>query len=127
MDLGKCLIMYVLRNFDFISVDRLANLVFLVDRLGNYNAFNWTRIDLIISSDEFLSLMEELKSNGVVKENNGFISIVNKNIDDALSRDCGWLSSNVKSTVSFVLSKYGSLSDSALSDVVESIFEGDEF
>lgn len=127
MDLGRCLIMYVLRNFNFISIDRLANLVFLVDKFGNYNAFNWSKIDLIVTSDEFLSLIEELVRDGIIKINNGFINMVNKDIKDFLNRDCGWLSENVGSTVSFILSRYGSLDDGALSDVVNSVFEGGLF
>ncbi|WP_069807241.1 hypothetical protein [Vulcanisaeta thermophila] len=125
MDLGRCLIINVLRRFNFISIDKLANLVFIVDRVGNYNAFSWSRVDLVITSDEFLDTFEGLVRDGVIRVNNGLVSMSGVgNVEDLLNRECGWLRGSVDSTVSFVIREYGPLNDDELSDIVESMFEG---
>lgn len=97
-------------------------MVFLIDRLGGgFEAFNWDRIDLVLTSPEFISVIERLTKAGVVKTVGDFIIPLDNNYDPG---GCGWLENSVKSAIDYVINKYGGLSDGELDDVVDSIMEG---
>ncbi|ADN51802.1 hypothetical protein [Vulcanisaeta distributa] len=120
MGLIECIVVDALRRLGRVSLDRLAKIVFLVDRLGGFEAFNWDRIDLVLTSPEFISVIERLVKSGVVKTMGDFVIPIDNDYDPG----CGWLENSVKSTINYVVSKYGGLSDGELDDVVDSIMEG---
>ena len=120
MSLIECLIITALRRLGMVSLDRLAKIVFLIDRLGNFEAFDWERIDLVLTSPEFLSTIERLTKDGVIKAAGSFITVLDDNYDPG----CGWLEDSVKSETDYVINKYGNLSDGELDEVIESILEG---
>ncbi len=120
MGLIECIVVDALRRLGRVSLDRLAKIVFLVDRLGGFEAFNWDRIDLVLTSPEFISVIERLVKAGVVKTVGDFVIPIDNDYDPG----CGWLENSVKSTINYVINKYGGLSDGELDDVVDSIMEG---
>jgi len=120
MGLIECVVYSVLRRLGRVSMDRLAKVIFLVDRLGGFDAFNWDRIDLVITSPEFLNAVEELTKLGILRVINDLVMLANSNYDPG----CGWLRDRVESVTEFVLNKYGNLSDGELDDVVEAVLEG---
>ncbi|ADY01041.1 hypothetical protein VMUT_0831 [Vulcanisaeta moutnovskia 768-28] len=120
MSLIECIVVSALRRLGRVSLDRLAKVIFLVDKLGGFDTFNWDRIDLVITSPEFISVIEQLTKTGVVKTIGDFIIPLNNDYDPG----CGWLENTVQSIIDYVIKKYGGLSDGELDDVIESIMEG---
>ncbi len=120
MGLIECIIISTLRKLGRANLDRLAKIVFLVDRFGDLQAFNWDRIDLVITSPDLIGSVEQLTRNGVIRNIGDFLTLVNNDYDPG----CGWIGSTVESTINYVLKKYGQLSDSELDDIVESVYEG---
>ena len=120
MGLIECIIYNVLRRLGGASMDRLAKVVFLIDKFGGFETFNWDRIDLVITSPELLNTLEEMTKLGILKITNNLVTLTNNNYDPG----CGWLKNRVETTTEFVLNKYGNLSDGELDDVVEAVLEG---
>ena len=120
MGLIECLIITALRRLGRASMDRLAKIVFLIDRLGGFEALDWERIDLVLTSPEFLSAIERLTKDGVIKAVGNFITALDNNYDPG----CGWFENSVKSATDYVINKYGNLSDGELDEVIDSILEG---
>ena len=120
MGLIECLVITALRRLGRVSLDRLAKIVFLIDRLGGFEALDWERIDLVLTSPEFLSAIERLTKDGVIKAVGNFITALDNNYDPG----CGWLENSVKSATDYVINKYGNLSDGELDEVIDSILEG---
>ena len=120
MGLIECLVITALRRLGRVSLDRLAKIVFLIDRLGGFEALDWERIDLVLTSPEFISTIEKLTKAGVIKTVGNFVTSLENNYDPG----CGWLESSVRSMTDYVINKYGNLSDGELDEVVDSIIEG---
>jgi hypothetical protein len=120
MGLIECMVYRTLEKLGRVSMDRLAKVVFLIDKLGGFESLDWDRIDLVITSPEFINIIEELTRLGVLKITDNHVILTNNNYDPG----CGWLEGKVRLTVDFVLSKYGDLSDGELDDVIESVLEG---
>ena len=120
MGLIECIVVDVLRRLGKVSMDRLAKIIFLIDKLGGFEAFNWDRIDLVLTSPEFISVIENLTKAGVVKAVGDFIIPMSNDYDPG----CGWLENSVNSIIDYVINRYGTLSDGELDDVVDSIMEG---
>nr|KJR71677.1 MAG: hypothetical protein TU36_06605 [Vulcanisaeta sp. AZ3] len=120
MDLTECIVISILKRIGRTSIDRLARLTFLVDRLGGFEAFDWDRVDLVITSPTFLDLIEKMESNNTTKRIENFIILMNNDYEP----DCGWLKDRINSTIDYVINKYGSLNDEELEDAVETIYEG---
>ncbi|BDR92745.1 hypothetical protein [Vulcanisaeta souniana] len=120
MGLIECIIISTLKKLGRTSLDRLAKIVFLVDRFGDLQALNWDRIDLVITSPDLIGTVEQLTRNGVIKNIGDFLTLANNDYDPG----CGWIGNTVESTINYVLEKYGQLSDGELDDIVESVYEG---
>ncbi|WP_054857182.1 hypothetical protein [Vulcanisaeta sp. JCM 16159] len=120
MSLIECIVVNALRRLGKINLDRLAKIVFLIDKLGEYEAFNWDYIDLVLTSTEFINTIEKLTRDGVVKLIGNFIIPLNNDYDPG----CGWLENTVNTTINYVVNRYGGLTDNELDDVIESIMEG---
>ncbi len=116
----ECIVVNALRRLGKINLDRLAKIVFLIDKLGEYEAFNWDYIDLVLTSTEFINTIEKLTRDGVVKLIGNFIIPLNNDYDPG----CGWLENTVNTTINYVVNRYGGLTDNELDDVIESIMEG---
>jgi hypothetical protein len=109
----------VLSRVGVVSLDRFVFLVFLVDHMGGFGAFDWGWVDMVLSSDSLLESLESLMREGYVKVMGGVVSGLGG------GADCGWLLGRVSATVDYVLGRFGSLSDDELRVLVESVFRGD--
>ncbi len=114
------MVVNAIRRLGRVSLDRLARITFLIDKLGGFEVFNWSKVDLVITSPEFISTVEQLIKKGVIKSIGDFIVPIDANYDPG----CGWLEGRVNSTLDYVVKKYGGLSDGELDDVVNAVFEG---
>ncbi|WP_243676001.1 hypothetical protein [Vulcanisaeta distributa] len=103
MSLIECIVVNALRRLGKVNLDRLAKIVFLIDKLGEYEAFNWDYIDLVLTSTEFINTIEKLTRDGVVKLIGNFIIPLSNDYDPG----CGWLENTVNSTINYVVNRYG--------------------
>jgi hypothetical protein len=87
------------------SIDKLALLMYMVDKLSGYFIFNWSIEDYIPISQDFLDTIENLRKDGYLNVDNGRVTITTLPFDTST---CGsnWLYSRLISYVSEVVSRY---------------------
>jgi len=112
-------VLSVLSRVGVVGVDRLAFLVFLVDRMGGFGAFDWGWFDVVLSSSLFLDTLEGLAKEGILRITGGLVS------GSSGDPGCGWLLSDVSLVVDYVLGRFGSLGDDELRILAESLYRGE--
>ncbi|MFP3282154.1 MAG: hypothetical protein RXR39_04115 [Caldivirga sp.] len=105
-DLRRCVLLDMVRMLNgSCSIDKLALLMYMVDKLSGYFIFNWSIEDYMPISQDFLDTIENLRRGGYLDVNNGRVTITTLPFDVST---CGnnWLYSRLISYVSEVVSKY---------------------
>ncbi len=120
MSIHECIVVNTLKRLGgTVDIERLVKYVFLIDRLGGLNAFTWDKIDFVLTSNEFLSVIERLCEEGVITRRGGFVSIVKQDYRP----NCGWFETLINRALDYVMRNYGGLNDAELNSVVEFLME----
>ena len=119
-DIRKCILLDSIRMLNgSCSIDKLALLMYIVDKQSGFSVFTWSIEDYFPVSQDFLDTVEELRRGGYVVVDNGKVSVTSAVFDSSICSN-HWLYGRLISYVSDVIGKYkGKDVNELLSEVVE--------
>lgn len=103
----RCIVLDLIKMLNgSCNLDKLALLVFMVDKLSGFSLFTWSVENYLPISQDFLDTIENLKDDGYLIIDNGSVKVTKAKLDPSL---CGnnWVYDRLVSYASEVINKYG--------------------